>query len=360
MTTLPRLGLLTTLALLPACKAADSGQVETHNGAASSTQGLASMSAAPAREATPPTSTFATPHLDLSSPAAAAASSATDLPTAAQDPKAAVARWNDAHRSANLSGFESLYADSVLFYGRQQRKAECIAAKRQFLTAHPDFAQELVSGPESQLTGNTLRANFVKRVTLSGKVTHYPSYLVFERFGAEWRIVIEGDDTTDATLKKRLEARKQHGSVVEGDWDGDGTRETVRLVPPKFPAAGPDDFGECEGPCNCTLTFEKHPPIVVENCIGGVPVNEGDLNGDKGDELGLLPDWWTSCWHAYRVFGLRKGEWTQAVDPISTHCAQWEDGVDAVAKDPRKPGRVIISTMILPDFEVKTFSVPVR
>lgn len=345
------LGLLTALVVLPACKSADSAKVDANE----FTSGA--QSAAPTN--TPPTLSPTLTPSDRGAPSLVASPTST-VPSAALDPKGAVTRWNDAHREGALSGLDALYADSVLFYGRQQRKAECISAKRQFLTAHPDFKQELVGTPETQLTGNTLRANFVKRVTLSGKATNYPSYLVFERFGADWRIVIEGDDTTDANLKKRLDAAKQSGSVVEGDWDGDGQREAVRLVPPKFRNTGPDDFGECEGPCNCTLTFDKHPSVVIENCIGGLPVNEGDLNGDQSDELGLLPEWWTSCWHAYRVLGLRNGEWTHVVDPISTHCSQWEDGVDAVAKDPRKPGHVIIRTMILPDFEVKTYSVRVK
>jgi hypothetical protein len=148
------------------------------------------------------------------------------------------------------------------------------------------------------------------------------------------------------------------GDVVTGDWDGDGTMETVRLIPPTFPNTGSeDDFGECIGDCSCVLSFETRPSFTLENCIGGVPVNEGNLDGHPGDEFGILPHWWTSCWHSYFVFGLRGQEWVHVVDPVSTHCSQWDDGVDAVERDPARPGYVLVRSTDMSDFRVRTKSV---
>ncbi len=104
------------------------------------------------------------------------------------------------------------------------------------------------------------------------------------------------------------------------------------------------------------------PPIIVESCISGYPVNEGDLDDDGADEIGLLPGWWTSCWRGYVVYTFKNGNWRLLLDPISTHCNQWDQGVDVIAKDPSRPGYVTThyTDMSGADLAVKTKSVKVR
>lgn len=224
---------------------------------------------------------------------------------------------------------------------------------------HPDFEQALVGQIDvSAPTTSTARATFVKAVTMSGKTQQYPSYLEMTQSHDGWRVTAEGDEVTDAALKRQ---RPTDGSV-QGDWDGDGKLDTLRLVPPKFlESDSPDEaFGECDGPCNCTLVLAEHDPLTVENCIGGTPINEGDLDGRPGDEFGLLPHWWTSCWHGYHVYGLRGRAWKPIVDPVSTHCIQWDDGVDAIEKDPARPHHVIVRSTSMADHSRITRSVRVR
>lgn len=272
-----------------------------------------------------------------------------------------MAQWNDAHRLAHASRFEQLYADSVLYYGKKQSRDACIASKRRFMTKFPDFMQTIASPVQLESMGSEMRATFAKSVTSDGKTQRYPSYLGLVESKEGWKIAVEGDEVTDATLKKRMGQALAKSGAVTGDWDGDGTAETVRLVPPKFPNTGrEEDFGECVGECSCELTFEGRPSIVLQNCIGGLPVNEGNLDGHPGDELGLLPEWWTSCWHGYHVFGLREGQWISIVDSISTHCSQWDDGVDAIEQDANRPGHVLVRSTDMSDFSVKTHSVKVR
>ena len=50
-----------------------------------------------------------------------------------------------------------------------------------------------------------------------------------------------------------------------------------------------------------------------------------------------------------------------AMEPISTHCNQWEKGTDAIEKDPKREGYVIIrySEIIYADFLVLSKSVKI-
>lgn len=83
-------------------------------------------------------------------------------------------------------------------------------------------------------------------------------------------------------------------------------------------------------------------PIKVKHCIGGKLENLGDLNGDGKDEIGLLPDWFTSCWRDYLVYTYKNNEWINAVPPIPTHCNQWEAHIKPIEKDSLNKGYVVI------------------
>jgi ketosteroid isomerase-like protein len=244
--------------------------------------------------------------------------------------------WNAAHASEDAAAIAKLYADKVNFYQSKSTRAAVEKSKASYFSKHPDFQQEIVEG---SIIVDRDRVDFTKRVTVGGKAQEYPSYLQFIKRNGEWLVVTEGDKITDANL-----ARKESAATaerVEGDFNGDGKKESMWLVPPRF---GPEESMECIGDCDCEIRFSdpKIPTLKMSNCIGGTPVNETDLNGDGADEIGLLPWWWTSCWRGYFVSSFRNGSWINAVDPISTHCMLWEEGVDVIAVDPDKPGNVIV------------------
>ncbi len=180
------------------------------------------------------------------------------------------------------------------------------------------------------------------------------------------------DDSTNKRSDKPLASATPINSVkqdkqtqapanaIKGDFNGDGSRDYAWLVKPAID----DTAMECIGACVCYIKFSDSTiaPIKIEPCIGGDPANLGDLNRNGGDEIGLLPDWFTSCWHNYKVFTFKNKQWTYAVDPFPTHCSQWEDSINPIRIDPKKPGNVIISYSVMTDADlvVKTKSVPIR
>jgi hypothetical protein len=143
--------------------------------------------------------------------------------------------------------------------------------------------------------------------------------------------------------------------VVSGDFNGDGKADTVQLIKPKLNTAGTACL---DSSCTAYIRFSDTSihPIAIKNCIGGTPDNLGDLNGDGRDEIGLLPDWFTSCWREYRVLTYKNNEWVNAVPPIPTHCNQWEAHVKPIEKDSLNKGYVVIHYSEMVDKDIVTKS----
>lgn len=124
--------------------------------------------------------------------------------------------------------------------------------------------------------------------------------------------------------------------AIKGDFNGDGKTEYVWVVAPKL---NKDQTG-CIGPCEAHINFSDPniKPIILNKSIGGTLTNLGDLNNDGKDDIGLLPDWFTSCWRRYVTYTMKSGKWKYLVPPFPTHCNQWESGVKPLQKVAGKPG----------------------
>jgi serine/threonine protein kinase len=129
-------------------------------------------------------------------------------------------------------------------------------------------------------------------------------------------------------------------NAVQGDFNGDGKMDYMWLEKPRLTSDGND----CVEQCISYIRFDDTsiPSIEVLQSIGGEPSNHGDLNNNGSDEIGLLPNWFTSCWRDYHVWTFRNGVWVSAVEPFPTHCNQWDNGIIPIEIDPRKSGNVII------------------
>lgn len=124
--------------------------------------------------------------------------------------------------------------------------------------------------------------------------------------------------------------------AIKGDFNGDGKPEYIWIIKPKLSADGMS----CVGSCMARLVSSNPhiQPLELKNSIGGKLTNLGDLNNDCKDDIGLLPDWFTSCWRSYITYTLKGGKWTYLVQPFMTHCNQWEANVKPLEKIPGKPG----------------------
>ncbi|MGI4871252.1 MAG: hypothetical protein ACRYFX_08750 [Janthinobacterium lividum] len=161
-----------------------------------------------------------------------------------------------------------------------------------------------------------------------------------------------------------MPARLVPKGAVRGDFNGDGTAEYVWLMPPQLPAnADTFDVG-CVGPCTSVLRCSNPAikPYRLKQCIGGELTRFAHLGPGRRDYLGILPEWFTSCWRAYYVLTYRQGRWQLGVPAFETHCNQWEVPVVPIERDRAVPGHVLIRYS---DFEhdnivVKTKSVPLN
>ncbi len=143
---------------------------------------------------------------------------------------------------------------------------------------------------------------------------------------------------SDSTIKR---------DSITGDFNGDGKQETAWLVPPEIAVPGES----CVGECISTINFSDGSiqPIKIDQCIGGQPINLGDLNDNVGDEIGLNPEWFTSCWSGYKVFTLKNNKPVDLVPPISVHCDHMEQGLTPIQKDKARKGYVIIKSSEMKD-----------
>jgi hypothetical protein len=166
------------------------------------------------------------------------------------------------------------------------------------------------------------------------------------------------DEDTSHVITQLLEPQVM--DTITGDFDGNGEREQMWLSAPRLKQDEPD----CFGPCVCFIHFSDTsiPSIEVESCIGGVPINQGDLNKNGTEEIGLLPDWFSSCWRGYYVWTLLNGKWERAVPTISTHCYQWEKGVVPIESDTAKDEYVITrhTELTEEDFIIVEESIPIK
>lgn len=147
----------------------------------------------------------------------------------------------------------------------------------------------------------------------------------------------------------------QENNGILGDYDGNGTKEYAY-------SKVSDCSDECDGKCETTIYFSDKniKSFTIAPARNGSLYNLKDLNDDGKDDLGFYPDWCTSCWHPFYVYTDGKNGWKPLVEPIPTHCSQWEEEKFPIKKDPKKKGNVIITTSEWLDDDIKIISESVK
>jgi hypothetical protein len=256
--------------------------------------------------------------------------------------------WNEANNNRDINVLRSLYDTTVHFYQYKYTVNECIKSKLEYFGKYPDFKQKI----EGKIFIDSLRdgfvkINFTKAVTRDDKEEKIAAYLVFRKYNESWKIFAESDLNTDRLLSSGAQIPS---NAVEGDFNGDGITDYMWL----------ETIDKTE---ECKIRFSGNiAPIIVGTCLGGSPVNEGDLNDDGNDEVGLLPIWETSCWKGYFVYTFKENQWIEALEPVPTHCIQWEKNILPVVKDSTRNGYVFVNYSELTDegIEIKTKTVKLQ
>jgi len=253
--------------------------------------------------------------------------------------------WSEANNNRDINALRNLYDTVVHFYQYRYSAEECIKSKIKYFADYPDFKQKIMGRIfiDTLKTG-FVRINFTKEIILNGEEENIPAYLVFIKQKNGWKIYAESDLNTD----RRLSSGGQIPSnAVTGDFNGDGMTDYMWL----------EILDKTE---ECKIRFSGPiPPLIITTCLGGAPVNEGDLNDDGADEVGILPVWESSCWKGYFVYTFKENHWIEALEPVTTHCIQWEKNILPVIKDNTRKGYVFVNYSELTDngIEVKTKSV---
>jgi hypothetical protein len=256
--------------------------------------------------------------------------------------------WNKANNNKDIEVLRSLYDSVVHFYQHKYTIDECIKRKIEYFEKYPVYTQ-VIEGQifMDSIKDEFVRVNFTKVVIKGDEKETVAAYLVFNKRAGVWKIFAESDLPTDRLLSS---GGSIPNNAVEGDFNGDGLTDYMWL----------ETISKTE---ECKIRFSGAiPPIIVGTCLGGTPVNEGDINNDGTDEVGVLPIWESSCWKGYFVYTFKDNQWVEALDPISTHCIQWEKNILPVVKDSTRKGYVFVNYSELTDagIEVKTKSVKLQ
>ncbi len=269
-----------------------------------------------------------------------ASANAEITPQIEQQINALVDRWNDYKINREQIAPESLYADSVDFYGTTLTLSDVAKQNAEFAKKNDGFRQTIVSGvtleePDDDQPG--LKVTFVKQAGLSGgEDRNYPTELKVIPVKNGWRIVAETDWIT---LKNQ---RKGDGLVAQGKFDG--AHKGYAWVTAHDPRTGGTCHEEADVMCQCQL-WHSDPdiqPVNIPQCIGAGVGTLSGLDGSQRDRVLLYPDWWTSGWRVSYLYDIQQGLWIMAIPSFQTQVDVLESLGDQplISPIPQKPGFV--------------------
>lgn len=125
-------------------------------------------------------------------------------------------QWNDALDQKNLDNLSEMYGAQVTHYGRSKTKQQVIEMKKQYFDKHPDFTQGITLIKIEQLAQNSYKSSFVKVSGAMENQNRVDGYLVFTKTGDDWKIITEGDLTTDHNLKNRYKRTLNAKAKISG------------------------------------------------------------------------------------------------------------------------------------------------
>ena len=115
------------------------------------------------------------------------------------------------------------------------------------------------------------------------------------------------------------------GEKIQGDFNGDGIKETAKVVKTKNRIGNPIEDGIAE---EYEIQFsDPNLKSIKVGCCEVRLINEGDLNNDKTDEISIFQAPMNGCTYSMTTYSFVKGDWIQLVKTflISTACEDLSD-----------------------------------
>lgn len=127
-----------------------------------------------------------------------------------------VAEWDRTLNETDTEGALALYAERVWFYTTEYPRERCVAERNTLALHDPRFHQIISSVIEVEPVGHGLmRARFTKVVDTRDGTFTYPSYLIFQKIGGDWKIIKESDKVTDDNVRRRHERAAIDSTIAD-------------------------------------------------------------------------------------------------------------------------------------------------
>ncbi len=176
--------------------------------------------------------------------------------------------------------------------------------------------------------GSTVDSSAIAIVSPDGRLIREFKY-IGSGSGDDYRNYIKGYPDSD---------------TLTGDFNGDGKQEHVWLEADYEKCRETGDEKSCRGKIQCS--DNKISPLVIDDCPFGSIKNEGDLNDDGKDEIGILPGWFTSACRGYEVYTLRNNKWKEVCNTIANTENMRQAGIILIEKDTKRKGYAIVREAI--------------
>ncbi|MCB0429155.1 MAG: hypothetical protein H6585_00370 [Flavobacteriales bacterium] len=125
---------------------------------------------------------------------------------------------------------------------------------------------------------------------------------------------LANDNIPESTNRRYL----QPDSLIStaGDFNGDSHQDLATVVPPSM-----DNLGHCEK-CITKIAFSDSIDTLTipYEANGAIIFNAGDLDGNKTDELLVIPGWFNSCLGTQWVYTYRINKWDTVASGQINRC----------------------------------------
>lgn len=114
--------------------------------------------------------------------------------------EAVVNRWNDAHNKKDINAFYRIFGSTVQFYGKQQKRLDCVTQKSKGLLKKKYIQQIITPLKIAYYNSGIVKVSFKQMVTTPKHVNVYLAYLLLEETNGNYIVVGESDLETDQNL----------------------------------------------------------------------------------------------------------------------------------------------------------------